>query len=157
MVSIDPAAITFLRDPPSDSRARSDKEVKARDDTKDGGKASRRPKSEPEEASPDTPAEKVDEGDLPEKASYLQTLTPFNLPPFAAPWLFIPAYIEVSFATCSAIYVRHPTARPNYSEIPSPYDADGDLMRLAWEWYVKRRPRIRSWKKLALGPENRVR
>lgn len=34
---------------------------------------------------------------------------PFNLPPFAAPFLFVPPYLEVSFATCSAIYLRHPT------------------------------------------------
>ncbi|PWN30849.1 alpha-L RNA-binding motif-containing protein, partial [Jaminaea rosea] len=34
---------------------------------------------------------------------------PFNLPPFAAPSLFVPPYLEVSFAACSAIYLRHPT------------------------------------------------
>lgn len=71
-------------------------------------------------------------------------LTPFNLPPFAAPFIFIPAYIEVSFPTCSAILVRRPTARYNYSEVPSPYDADGEIMRLSWEWYSRVRPRIRG-------------
>ena len=60
---------------------------------------------------------------------------PFTVPDFAAPFLFIPAYLEVSFPTCSAIYVRHPTARPGYSEIPSPYEADGEVMRLGWEYY----------------------
>jgi len=34
------------------------------------------------------------------------SLTSFNLPAYASPWLFIPAYIEVSFLTCTAIYVR---------------------------------------------------
>ena len=34
---------------------------------------------------------------------------PFHLPPFAAPFLFIPPYLDVSFRTCSAIYLRHPT------------------------------------------------
>jgi hypothetical protein len=81
--------------------------------------------------------------------------TPFNLPDFASPFLFIPAYIEVSFQTCSAVYVRHPTARPGYSEIPTPYDADGEIIRLAWEWYSKVRPRMRSKKQLARMPENR--
>lgn len=79
----------------------------------------------------------------------------FTLPEFAAPFIFVPAYLEVSFPTCSVIYVRHPTARAGYSEIPTPYDADGEVMRLAWEWYANRRPRIRSKKKLAAMPENR--
>lgn len=83
--------------------------------------------------------------------------TPFYLPHYAAPWLFIPAYIEPSFKTCSAIYVRHPTARPGYSEIPTPYDADGEVVRFAWEWYVKRRPRVRSKTQLARMPEDRAR
>ncbi|KAI3605029.1 nam9 protein [Moniliophthora roreri] len=82
-------------------------------------------------------------------------LTPFTLPLYASPWIYVPAYIEPNFATCSAVYVRHPTARPGYSEIPSPFDADGDVVRLAWEWYVKRRPRIRSQTRLASRPEDR--
>ena len=49
----------------------------------------------------------------------------FNLPPFAQPHIFIPAYLLPSFTTCSCVYVRHPTARPRYSEIPSPFDAGG--------------------------------
>jgi hypothetical protein len=82
--------------------------------------------------------------------------TPFYLPQYASPWLFIPAYIEPNFLTCSAIYVRHPTARPGYSEIPTPYDADGEVVRFAWEWYVKRRPRVRSKTQLARMPEDRA-
>lgn len=57
---------------------------------------------------------------------------PFHLPDFAAPFLFIPPYIEPSFQTCSAIYLRHPTAAPGVSEVPSPYEADGEVMKLAW-------------------------
>ena len=83
-------------------------------------------------------------------------LTPFYLPPYASPWLFIPAYIEPSFATCSAVYVRHPSARPGYSEIPTPYDADGTLVRYAWEWYMQRRPRMRSKGQLSRMPEDRT-
>ncbi|KAF9259250.1 alpha-L RNA-binding motif-containing protein [Marasmius fiardii PR-910] len=84
------------------------------------------------------------------------SLTPFNLPLYASPWLFVPAYIEPNFATCSAVYVRHPTARPGYSEVPTPYDADGEVVRFAWEWYVKRKPRIRSQKRLSMRPEDRA-
>ena len=83
-------------------------------------------------------------------------LTPFYLPPYSSPWLFIPAYIEPSFATCSVVYVRHPTARPGYSEIPTPYDADGTLIRYAWEWYMQRRPRMRSKSQLSRMPEDRT-
>ncbi|KAG1848045.1 hypothetical protein DFJ58DRAFT_842986 [Suillus subalutaceus] len=57
---------------------------------------------------------------LQDPESTLSSLTPFNLPPYASLFVFIPAYAEVSFSTCSAIYVRHPTARPGYSEIPTP-------------------------------------
>lgn len=81
--------------------------------------------------------------------------TPFHLPDYAAPFIFIPAYLEVSFPTCSTIYIRHPTAKPGYSEIPTPYDADGEVVRLAWEWYAKVRPRMRSRRQLARMPENR--
>jgi len=81
--------------------------------------------------------------------------TPFHLPDYATPFIFIPAYLEVSFPTCSTIYLRHPTARPGYSEIPTPYDADGEVVRLAWEWYAKVRPRMRSRRQLSRMPENR--
>jgi len=66
----------------------------------------------------------------------------FTLPPFAAPSIFIPAYLEVSFASCSAVYVRHPSARPGVSEIPTPYDADGEVMAYTWEWYLRNNRRL---------------
>jgi hypothetical protein len=92
---------------------------------------------------------------------------PFNLPAFAAPFLFIPPYLEVSFTTCSAIYMRHPTITPVTvtsssnasvrrndsarapsvafkSDLPSPYPASGEIFSLAWEHYAKNSPRIRS-------------
>ena len=76
----------------------------------------------------------------------------FRLPDYAAPWIFIPAYLEASFATCSAIYVRHPMAREGYSELPTPYDADGEVVRLAWEWYNQVRPRNRGRIQRETGP-----
>jgi len=81
--------------------------------------------------------------------------TPFHLPDYATPFIFLPAYLEVSFPTCSTVYLRHPTAKPGYSEIPTPYDADGEIVRLAWEWYAKVRPRMRSKRQLSRMPENR--
>lgn len=61
-----------------------------------------------------------------------QGVRPFKLPDFAAPFIFIPPYLEVSFPTCTAVYVRHPTAGPGYSEVPTPYAADGEIVKLAW-------------------------
>lgn len=88
----------------------------------------------------------------------------FHLPPFAAPSLFIPPYLEVSFMTCSAIYIRHPTlmrnrtrsglpekAAPNerdavgyLSDLPTPYDPRGELFSMAWEHYTRNSPRVRG-------------
>lgn len=87
---------------------------------------------------------------------------PFVLPQFAAPHLFVPPYLEVSFSTCSFIYLRHPTllsppannfsrgendrASPttSTSDIPSPYPANSELFSLAWEHYAKNAPRVRG-------------
>lgn len=86
----------------------------------------------------------------------------FTLPQFAAPHLFVPPYLEVSFSTCSFIYLRHPTllsppannfsrgdndrAAPttSTSDIPSPYPANSELFSLAWEHYAKNAPRVRG-------------
>jgi len=130
---------------------RNNREVEANNE--EGNKESGESTPEAEVSSTDAAAEgPVPNGKTKEKTS----VTPFYLPAYASPWLFIPAYIEVSFQTCSAIYVRHPTARPGYSEIPTPYDADGALIRYAWEWYVQRRPRMRSKAQLSRMPEDRV-
>ncbi|WVF71960.1 hypothetical protein IAT40_006770 [Kwoniella sp. CBS 6097] len=70
--------------------------------------------------------------------------THFTLPAYASPHIFVPAYILPSYLTCSAVYVRHPTARRGYSEIPSPYDAGGELMSLGWEYFKRSMPRMRN-------------
>ncbi|KAI5117613.1 hypothetical protein M0805_001213 [Coniferiporia weirii] len=142
MVSVDPKAISFLRPPPEGT---SDAEVEEQE-SEDGVTAEQASESS-EDPTPKKP--------IHSKPSSSTDLTPFNLPPYAPPFIFIPAYIEVSFATCSAIFVRRPTARFNYSEIPSPYEADGEIMRLTWEWYNKVRPRMRSRSQVARMPDNR--
>ncbi|KAF9234201.1 hypothetical protein BU15DRAFT_52902 [Melanogaster broomeanus] len=127
MISVDPSAISFLQEPTSTEKA-----------------VDKAPNSEAKRF------KRTIELSRPSKS-----LTPFNLPPYASPFIFLPAYAEVSFQTCSAVYLRHPTARPGYSEIPTPYDADGEVVRLAWEWYAKRRPRNRSKAQWERMPENR--
>lgn len=165
MVSVNPEAIRFLRPLPANGKVEevdegeeAAEEVEAAVDadaaeTAEGataeGEAAAQPKAKPaKESKPSVPK-------YPWDLKGKQGLTPFHPPPYSAPWMFIPAYIEPSFATCSAIYLRHPTARPGYSEIPTPYDADGEVIRFAWEWYAKVRPRVRSKSQLARMPENR--
>ncbi|KIJ44313.1 hypothetical protein M422DRAFT_779403 [Sphaerobolus stellatus SS14] len=171
MVSVDPGAISFLRFPESSKKI----DTKANEDEQEteDAEATAMEGEENEAAEEKASEEKAAEEKADKKAAYSEQekqnnpaltgqpwaknrrLTPFILPPFSAPFIFIPAYIEPCFTTCSAVYVRHPTAKPGYSEIPTPYDADGEVVRLAWEWYAKRRPRMRSRSQLARMPENR--
>ena len=130
MVSVDPKVISFLQ-PKTSSAEKSSEELAAEDLNDESPVSTEQPVPEAKDK------------------------TPFRLPAYASPFIFIPAYLEVSFPTCSVIYMRHPTARPGYSEIPTPYDADGEVVRLAWEWYSKVRPRNRSKRQFAREPENR--
>ncbi|KAL7409523.1 hypothetical protein BDY24DRAFT_345159 [Mrakia frigida] len=68
----------------------------------------------------------------------------FHLPAYSGPSLFVPAYIQPNWEFCTVTYLRHPTARHNYCEIPSPFDAKGDVMRAGWEWYQKRKIRMKT-------------
>ncbi|KAM0712520.1 hypothetical protein Q7P37_011617 [Cladosporium fusiforme] len=66
--------------------------------------------------------------------------------PYATPWrprdymsafAFIPRYLEVNQNICSAVYLRHPVARPGLAEVPTPLTAES--MGLAFNWYLRRR------------------
>lgn len=153
MVHVDPKAIRFFKSPHSHNAdvTRGNEETQVEEES-----SSKATASEAVEENTPTPPDNATKDVTNKHKSGESSLTPFFLPPYASPWLFIPAYIEVSFSTCTAIYVRHPTARPGYSEIPTPYDADGTLIRYAWEWYVQRRPRMRSKSQLSRMPEDRV-
>ncbi|TCD63161.1 mitochondrial 37S ribosomal protein nam9 [Steccherinum ochraceum] len=109
MVTVDPKAIRFLQEQalPEEETEETSNDA----ETSAEGSSSSQPKPTPRR-----PARKSNSG-----------LTPFNPPPYSAPFMFVPAYLEVSFPACSAIYLRHPTARPGYSEIPTPFDADGEV------------------------------
>lgn len=66
--------------------------------------------------------------------------------PYATPWrprdymsafAFVPRYLEVNHKICAAVYLRHPVARPGYSEVPSPF---GEAIQTpAFAWYLRRR------------------
>lgn len=83
--------------------------------------------AEPAEAGPSKPA-RDRSSDAP---------LPFSLPPYASPFLFIPPNLEVSFRLTSFVFLRAPACGPGYSEVPTPWNADGEVARLAWEWYTK--------------------
>lgn len=66
--------------------------------------------------------------------------------PYATPWkprefmsafAFIPRYLEVNQKICTAVYLRHPVARPGLAEVPTPFH--GETMGLAFNWYLRRR------------------
>jgi ribosomal protein S4 len=66
--------------------------------------------------------------------------------PYATPWrprdymsafAFIPRYLEVNQNICSAVYLRHPVARPGLAEVPNPLHPE--TMGLAFNWYLRRR------------------
>ena len=66
--------------------------------------------------------------------------------PYATPWrprdfmsvfAFIPRYLEVHHKICSAVYLRHPVARPSLAEVPTPFPAE--VNGLAFNWYLRRR------------------
>lgn len=110
-------------------------------------------------------AAKKDKKAAPSPPSRPPGVLPFNLPPFAAPSLFVPPYLEVSFATCSTIYLRHPTLTFTQvqaqsrggessqlpfkrtvirSDLPTPYPPSSEMFSLAWEHYAKNSPRVRG-------------
>ena len=171
MFSVNPAAIKFLQKKAAPQEET--KEISEKDEAAEEAYAESESESEELHAEGATAESTTTDASESESASESTTdyrtaglskwqagkgvagLTPFHLPPYASPFIFVPAYIEPSFATCSAVYLRHPTARPGYSEVPTPYDADGELMRMTWEWYAKRRSRIRSKSQRAREPENR--
>lgn len=63
--------------------------------------------------------------------------TPWKPRPFMSAFAFIPRYLEVNQKICSAVYLRHPVARPGLAEVPTPFHAE--TMALAFNWYLRRR------------------
>lgn len=66
--------------------------------------------------------------------------------PYATPWrprewmsafAFVPRYLEIHQKICSAVYLRHPVARPGLAEVPTPYGQE--INTLAHNWYLRRR------------------
>ena len=154
MVSVDPKAIRFLQPrPEAKEDLKKEVEEEAEEEAEEAEEGSSKPvedetasedtsadaeaSAKPEAASEESDAVDVKSKDRKNKPKAWSVtdlksgsnLTPFNLPPYASPFIFIPAYLEPSFATCSVVYLRHPTARPGYSEIPTPWDADGEVVR----------------------------
>lgn len=64
-------------------------------------------------------------------------MTPWQPRPYMSAFTFIPRYLEVNQKICSAVYLRHPVARPQMSEVPSPFPME--VLQLAHNWYLRRR------------------
>jgi ribosomal protein S4 len=54
-----------------------------------------------------------------------------------APFAYVPRYLEVNYTICSAVYLRHPVARPGMAEVPTPFSIETGS--LAHNWYLRRR------------------
>ena len=63
--------------------------------------------------------------------------TPWKPRDFMPAFAFIPRYLEVNQNICSAVYLRHPVARPGMAEVPTPFH--GETLGLAFNWYLRRR------------------
>ena len=63
--------------------------------------------------------------------------TPWRPRPWMSAFAFVPRYLEVHQKVCSAVYIRHPVARPGLAEVPTPYGLE--LNSLAHNWYLRRR------------------
>jgi hypothetical protein len=63
--------------------------------------------------------------------------TPWRPRPYMSAFAFIPRYLEVNHKICSAVYLRHPVARPGLAEVPTPFPAE--TQQLAFNWYLRRR------------------
>lgn len=63
--------------------------------------------------------------------------TPWQPRPFMSAFTFVPRFLEVNHKICSAVYLRHPVARPGMSEVPTPFPAE--TQQLAFNWYLRRR------------------
>ena len=143
--TVDPKAISMLQPPPSPSADVTEAASAAENQISESQAEEAEPSSVEASAEEATPqAESSQPSTSPSRPSKALADSHFTLPPYASPHLFVPAYILPSYLTCSAVYVRHPTARPGYSEIPTPFDAGGELMSLGWEWFVKKAPRMRG-------------
>jgi hypothetical protein len=53
---------------------------------------------------------------------------------YMSPWMFIPAYLEVCYKTCSTVFLRSPFQQPARVEIPSPLPPRWH--QLVHEWYT---------------------
>lgn len=61
--------------------------------------------------------------------------TPWTPRPFIGCFAILPSHIEISFATCHAIYLRDPVARPGHSEVITPFPTD--VHERAYMYYVR--------------------
>jgi hypothetical protein len=63
--------------------------------------------------------------------------TPWRPREYMSAFAFIPRYLEVNQNICSAVYLRHPVARPGLAEVPTPFHPQ--THQLAFNWYLRRR------------------
>lgn len=63
--------------------------------------------------------------------------TPWRPREYMSAFALIPRYLEVHHRICSAVYIRHPVARPGMAEVPTPFQTE--MNGLTYLWYLRRR------------------
>lgn len=86
-------------------------------------------------AAPETPDAPF-QGGIAETAM-LRLTEPWRPREYMSAFAFIPRYLEVNQNICSAVYLRHPVARPGLAEVPTPFPEP--LSQLAFNWFLRRR------------------
>lgn len=85
--------------------------------------------------------ERIEKGIAKQKLDVVDPSKPYATPwrprDFMSAFAFIPRYLEVNSKICSAVYLRHPVARPGLTEVPTPFPSD--IQQLAFTWYLRRR------------------
>ncbi|KAH6904221.1 nam9 protein [Coprinopsis sp. MPI-PUGE-AT-0042] len=153
MVSVNPDAIRFFKnlpgehddiiarlvDPPTKAQKAEAAKLKAAESQAVESDAAEAESTTASETATEEPASEESSSEAPQPTEEPAVATPSRYTPFKLPY-----------------YAPPPTySSPRYSEIPTPYDADGALVRYAWEWYVQRRPRVRSQRALGATKEER--
>ena len=62
--------------------------------------------------------------------------TPWTPRAFIGAFAILPAHIEINFATCHAVYMRDPIARPGHSEVITPFPEH--LHQRAYMYYARK-------------------
>lgn len=141
---VDPEAVVMCVSPPTEMAASTSTTTAAADDAAESSSEAAEADADSDaDASTDAAATDAGESSTPigqksaaRRAAWLEIgAHNFHPKPFMGAFAFVPAYLEVAFDTCSAVYLRDPVARPGRTEVPSPFGPQTHA--LAYSYYQR--------------------